>query len=321
MELPFAVDAAPTDDASSLVTASSQGSLVPADDLNLSQQHEEGGVFSVQTEPLTPPRREGPLQAEQQHLEPASNFRPTIAELPPPAPPTIATQAAAPLPSSISTGASLGVDALKSAGSRVSSVLSHFGYIRSTSGQQHNNSISLNSNRHSTTNSALSASGQRAPTTTTTTTTTAAAIQEHPDTEAIDYAYINVTDEDEVDIWLDDNNTQYYNNNNNNYGEGDAAAAAAASDTRGRADILTLLLQQGDATSSSDTNNTNGAEQLVAWTEQANDAAARAVTAKKEGNLQDALDRHSDAAKLFHEAAVLVRERDGTYRTAVGWID
>ena len=114
---------------------------------------------------------------------------------------------------------------------------------------------------------------------------------QHPHEETtIDFAYINVTDEDEVDVWLDDRNTtaQYAAE----YPEEEEAA-------QGRTDVLAILLQQEDQ------------GRLVEYTEKANQAVALADGAKKDGRLQEALDRHTEAAKLFHEAAVLVKEHDG----------
>jgi hypothetical protein len=51
----------------------------------------------------------------------------------------------------------------------------------------------------------------------------------------------------------------------------------------------------------------------VTQCEDANRAAARAAQAKKEGNLQEALDAHTHAAKLFREAAIHMGEGNGTW--------
>jgi hypothetical protein len=340
MELPFAVDATTSsdNDASSLVTASSQGSLVPADDiLNLSQigQHHHGdedtdgaivSSFSMlQTGPHSLPTSSVPDPSSNHVSRPPQHqpimqqplFHPTIVELPPSAPPhstsalpsghasnfTIGVDGAA-----TTTSSSFGVDALKSAGSRVSSVLSHFGYNR-------NNTSSVPQVNHSrpsgdpvvhrsTPNSSLPPQQDIAPQNTSQVTTSRSVIQQndHPDTEAIEFAYINVTDEDEVDIWLDDNHPYSYGGGpaTQNTSEGESSPLDG-----GRADILAVLLRSDMSLASQTTT------QLVSWTEQANTAAAAAVTAKRQGHLQEALDRHSDAAKLFHEAAHLVQEHDG----------
>jgi hypothetical protein len=350
MELPFAVDATTSsdNDASSLVTASSQGSLVPADDiLNLSQigQHHHGtgedtdeaivSSFSMlQTGPHSIPSSSIP-DANNNHLsrppppphQPLAQplFHPTIVDLPP-SPSPHGTSAMPPVQhasnftigvdgAAATTSSSFGVDALKSAGSRVSSVLSHFGYNRSsTTGStvpQANHSRPSGDPvvHRSTPNSSLPSSIPQhdlAPQNTSQLTTSRPVIQqnEHPDTEAVEFAYINVTDEDEVDIWLDDNHPYSYGGGPvaHNTSEGESSPPDG-----GRADILAVLLR-GDVSLASQTTT-----QLVSWTEQANIAAAAAVTAKRQGHLQVALDRHADAAKLFHEAAHLVQEHDGQY--------
>ena len=306
MELPFAVDAslsataADGNDSSSLMTASSQGSLVPADDGQLplhlqQQQQQQQSVFTTTCEPISPPTTISGREPEPQQQQ-QTTMRSVLPEPPP-------------LSTNTST-TSMGVDVLRSAGSRVSSVLSHFGYNRSS--QQNNNNIAQNKPQQPQPHHPPTAVSQNPRGLTVggdgTTTTT---IIEHPDTEAIDFAYINVTDEDEVDIWLDDDNTPYQYSKHNP----DSVAAAGDSTldtTYRRADILTVLIAAtADSTTHDDDASSLSAEQLIAWTEQANDAAARAVTAKKEGNVQEALDRHTAAAKLFHEAAVLVREHDG----------
>jgi hypothetical protein len=93
-----------------------------------------------------------------------------------------------------------------------------------------------------------------------------------------------------VDVWLDDgNHTSQYAAE---FSEEEEAA-------QGRTDVLAILLQQQDQ------------GRLVEYTEKANQAMAHADGAKKDGRLQEALDRHTEAAKLFHEAAVLVKEHDG----------
>ena len=45
--------------------------------------------------------------------------------------------------------------------------------------------------------------------------------------------------------------------------------------------------------------------------EEANQAANQALEAKREGDLQGALDAHAQAARQFREAAVLIKDRNG----------
>jgi len=248
MELPFAVDASlpkaedGCDDASSLVTASSQCSLVPADEhLNLSADSTS-------------------------HLPPASPLANKTQE-------QHAQRVIAPVADSLSN------ERQSSGGSRMSSVISHFVY----------------GNRNS--------AGQTSTKTTTGAQTNAAAQElqqktQQSETEVIDFAYVNVTDEDEVDIWLDDNLAQYSLAED---GENESGVGR-------RADILTVLLAkhaEGET------------DQLINTIEQANQVCLKAATAKKEGNLQEALDRHTEAAKLFHEAALVVKERDCKYKGCI----
>jgi hypothetical protein len=48
--------------------------------------------------------------------------------------------------------------------------------------------------------------------------------------------------------------------------------------------------------------------------EEANQAASDAMEAKREGDLQGALKAHAQAAKQFHDAAVRIKDRNGTSR-------
>lgn len=429
MELPFAVDSSSDNDASSLVTASSQGSLVPADDdlLNLSslqsgepQQRqllqsrgeEETGEdydqtivssFSVlqqqqrannycattystpimnnvsaptatpraMTLPPTSQQHPSRLYPQQQHhhqqevLPTASSssrssalYSPTIVDIPPT--PQSQQQASSTSNSSFqpqhvaatSVTSTFGVDAaLKSAGSRVTSVLSHFGYKTATAPpqqQQHRYPTSdASSNRgasptttssifsHFTSQSSAVASlpdsyprgssslpstlpavhNRSDPSTLSMNGNpvgrTATTIQEHPDTEAIDFAYINVTDEDEVDVWLDENHHHHSRSTQQQQnGLYDSSETTGDDSRRRHVDILTILLEADRLNSPQD--DSNNAAQLVSLSEQANAAAARAGAAKRQGRLQDALDRHSDAAKFFHEAARIAQDQDGT---------
>lgn len=105
------------------------------------------------------------------------------------------------------------------------------------------------------------------------------------DEETIEFAYINITDEDEVDVWLD----------------GDTLGNASVHEEQpAKGDILTILLE--------DRMQKNP---LLSQTEPAYQASQDAITAQQNGDLQSALDCHTNAANLFHEAAVLARDRDG----------
>jgi hypothetical protein len=119
-------------------------------------------------------------------------------------------------------------------------------------------------------------------------------------TETIDFmdTYVNVceTDADEVDIILAGGDPGIATNNPDQ-----------EQDIRG--DILTILLSgplhQEDG---------GGGETIVTQCEDANRATARAAQAKKDGNLQEALDAHTQAARLFREAAIHIGEGNGTLR-------
>ena len=262
MELPFAVDAStmiPNPDgssstASSLMTSSSQGSLIPSEH----QNHHTGS--EQQQQPLR-------HQYHPQLLPPANvAYHPNASAAPLHQPQQLQQH-----PQDVSfTFANTG-GALKAASSKVTSVLMNFGFHRNSSGSRPAD-VSETAQNHS------NAHQQQYQ-------------HQHPHEETtIDFAYINVTDEDEVDVWLDDRNTtaQYAAE----YPEEEEAA-------QGRTDVLAILLQQEDQ------------GRLVEYTEKANQAVALADGAKKDGRLQEALDRHTEAAKLFHEAAVLVKEHDG----------
>lgn len=276
MELPFAVDASvissmqvgeSSSNASSLVTASSQGSFAPMSehehdhDHNLHlRQHEELFHDAIPTEATY---KEQPSNTTSQQDPRDGTFVPSMN-------------------SSTSTstlvGTSIAGEALKAAGSRVSSVLSNFGFInRSIHSIDNSTEIPRKVQRQNLKN-------------------------HHPEiqdnnTDVIEFAYdyINVIDEDEVDIWLDDhNNTAKYSNSIND--------ASDPEEDMGRTDILAVLIHQQEL------------GRLVEYTESANMVAADAEEAKAQGNLQEALDRHTEAAKLFHEAALIVQERDGERR-------
>jgi hypothetical protein len=109
--------------------------------------------------------------------------------------------------------------------------------------------------------------------------------------EVIDFTYVNVwdTDADEVDILLSTETEE----------DDDRSDPHPTSDRRGpeRGDILAALIS-GTPWADDST-----AEDFVVLSEQANRAAAQAIQAKRRGNLQEALDAHATAAKLFREAA------------------
>lgn len=335
-QFPFAVDSdsspivAAGDDASSLVTASSQGSFVPTsedDGLHSSSNQQIDDEDNVAVFANLTPDTQHPAQIPIATMSPPTSsvsFNATIVDLPPPTNPASSYRT---IPATVSTSSDTnigggattstttsllnGVDALKSAGSRVTSVLSHFGY-------------GLGSN---TVSSAIRTSGTTTtpPTVDTMTTQhitpTLGTMDTLPEEATIDFAYINVTDEDEVDIWLDDShsNASRLETPSLNRGFYDTFDSENGSH---RADILTILLanEVSPQTSPNDDDNTpvfSISEQLVDLTEKANEAAAKAVASRKNGNLQAALDRHSDAAKLFHQAALLVREQDGTFKVFV----
>ena len=130
-------------------------------------------------------------------------------------------------------------------------------------------------------------------------------------TETIDFmdTYVNVyeTDADEVDIILAGGDPGIANQYN---------PAANTDQEQGlRGDILTILLSgplhlDADADADSEDGG-GGGETIVTQCEDANRATARAAQAKKDGNLQEALDAHTQAAKLFREAAIHIGEGNG----------
>jgi hypothetical protein len=126
-------------------------------------------------------------------------------------------------------------------------------------------------------------------------------------TETIDFmdTYVNVceTDADEVDIILAGGDPGIANPNPANQEQGL------------RGDILTILLS-GPLHLDADQDD-DGGETIVTQCEDANRATARASQAKKDGNLQEALDAHTQAAKLFREAAIHIGEGNGTLRYIV----
>jgi hypothetical protein len=361
-QFPFAVDnsdasspivvAAATgaggDDASSLVTASSQGSFVPTSEEDgglhsSSQQHTDDGMDHMNHHDAVFANIEHnvalPVDIHQPTLstptEP-SIFGATIVELPPPSQyphPThqAADSSAVSNPPVIVSGTSLqsGVDALKSAGSRVTSVLSNLGYnlgINAAIGGSTATATAATvrtSNTSSTPPITLSKQHYDPPLETTTTAAVNNTAISTNDETTIDFAYINVTDEDEVDIWLDDSHANAYRNSLEHQVTMNGTMSSMNNpDAVRRGNILAVLLSndvsvpyespEGGGETKTSTMVHQG-DQLVQLTEQASAVSSQAIIARKYGNLQVALDRHSDAAKLYHQAALLICDTDGTY--------
>ena len=344
---PIVAGAAGGDDSSSLVTASSQGSFVPTseddhvggmmhsslqqhtdDENDPINNHNHDAVFANLTH-----QHATPETVQQPHLLPVEpiNFGATIVELPPPSPQILSSVSHQALPTTmtrpppvVNTSTSTipppstllsGVDVLKSAGSRVTSVLSNLGY-----------NLGMN---NSNTNGSSAVTSATAPTIRISNTTPVSKISKQhyerqpeshsPKNIALeegtnDFAYINVTDEDEVDVWLDENHA-------NTYREDTTIHVNTSPGSVRRGNILAVLLANDTSPPLSSVNDKDAAttppmtspvDQLVQCTEQANQMTSKAVDARKNGNLQAALDRHSDAAKLYHQAALQVRDRDGT---------
>jgi hypothetical protein len=115
-----------------------------------------------------------------------------------------------------------------------------------------------------------------------------------------DFTYVNVTetdaDDDEVDILLMEGANislsldQYH------------------SQQHSRGDVLTSLLS-GMQPSESDA--------MMSQTESANDAALKASEAKKQGDLMYALEYHSQAAKLYKDIAVAIRDRNSSLASSL----
>lgn len=128
---------------------------------------------------------------------------------------------------------------------------------------------------------------------------TQAAPKQPQSTETIDFTYVNVcdvTDADEVDITLDGQHTAMEGL------QGTLGEDNEALESKRRGDILTLLLS-GAAQQEHN-------EDLVRQCEEANQASSQAMEAKREGDLQGALKAHSQAARQFRDAAILVKDRN-----------
>jgi hypothetical protein len=344
-QFPFAVDnsnssspivPAVGDDSSSLVTASSQGSFVPTsedDGMHSSSQQHTDDELVGNHDAVFANLSVTPIVVQQPQLPPVV-FGATIVDLPPssqalPSPthkyqsnvadPTSSTV------NSVTPSILSGVDALKSAGNRVTSVLSNLGYnlgINSNTGTVGTATIRT-SNTTMSTPISISNHHYEPPINETTVTNITAAGTTSVNDEAIDFAYINVTDEDEVDVWLDDSHAKAYRNS-----MGVATSQLGNEnvdrnhDVVRRGNILAVLLAndnsvpsnvEGDRINTSESSITNHSERLFLLTEKANEMSAQAVNGRKNGDLQLALDRHSDSSKLFHQAALHVRDHDGKY--------
>jgi hypothetical protein len=111
------------------------------------------------------------------------------------------------------------------------------------------------------------------------------------------YVTVGETDDDEVDIVLmaaSDGSEDYINDDD----------FFKTPSPQNKGDLLAMLL----------TGSVNGeADALVQMMERANQAVQQAALAKRQGNLQKALDAHATAAKLFKNAATAVKEKNGLY--------
>lgn len=114
--------------------------------------------------------------------------------------------------------------------------------------------------------------------------------------EVIDFTYVNVqeTDADEVDILLAGGDPGMM-----------GQPALYGSVEQAPSNLLALFLS-GRAEDDELT------EKLVDLSEQANEASRRAAQAKHDFKLAEALDAHSTAARLFYEAALLLKDRNSS---------
>lgn len=113
---------------------------------------------------------------------------------------------------------------------------------------------------------------------------------------ATEFAYINVTDEDEVDIWMEDTSP---------ITGGQTVSSSSNEERKSHDDVLSLLWTAAQTTD---------AESLVVLTEKGHEASKQAVAAQAQGNLKRALEKHGEAAQYFLEAAQRVRKNhDGTF--------
>jgi hypothetical protein len=106
------------------------------------------------------------------------------------------------------------------------------------------------------------------------------------ETEVIDFAYVQVgeSDADEVDIIIPGAEANHYE------------------DETPRKDVLSFLIKQDPQ---------NESEQVSVTIEDANKLVEKAREAKKNDNLQEALDCHTEAAKFYFKAASMLKECDG----------
>ena len=293
MELPFAVEASSDlssipltpsnvtaesnneDDAGSLVTASSQGSLVQSQSteydqmLSTNQHSNTPSNLSPQTpSPKQPSHHPRLVENRGSGLKPssysiASSSSRTAATAPPPHHHEQATTVD-PKPSTFSSS-------LVATGSRVASVLSHLTTTAATS---------LSGTADQQQERTLDQQKQQRP------------------LETVDFfTYVNVweTDADEVDILLP--------SSTNNPLE------TRANQETG--DILTLLMNRVGSNDNIGESQDEDVARLVDLLEQANQTAHMASLAKQEGNLQQALDYHTRTAKIFHQAALLAKPSHG----------
>jgi hypothetical protein len=171
-----------------------------------------------------------------------------------------------------------------------------------TSSQPTRPALNSNSNTPPTTGSRISSVWSQFGATVSNVSNASNARPEPRKTETIDFmdTYVNVceTDADEVDIILAGGDPGIANN------DPDQEQGL-------RGDILTILLSGPLHADQED----GGGETIVLQCEDANRATARAAQAKKDGNLQEALDAHTQAARLFREAAMHIGEGNGTLLT------
>ena len=159
-------------------------------------------------------------------------------------------------------------DRKSNTGSRVSSVLSHFGISSTTKrGQEYSSS---------------------------------APKHDEDDAEIIDFTYVNVqeTDADEVDILLAGGDPGWVHQH--------ALSSGTLSENAPVPPNILALFLSGRAEDNEVT------LKLVDLSEQANEAVQRAAASKQEFKLSEALDAHSTAARLFYEAALLLKDRNST---------
>ena len=147
-------------------------------------------------------------------------------------------------------------------------------------------------------------------------------------TEIIDFAYVNVTDEDEIDVWFDNHSENHHKPGFGRNGGGTSTLFFESDDENKsyNVDILTILLSGriqtpdvGNTIDETKVDNevvaSNRLETMIRFIEDGNEAALNASIAKKNGNMQESFQKHSEAAKYFYEGAVAFREsKNGTFQ-------